>query len=46
MNFFQFLINMYARRGYVLETGNIVLEGLAGDLSQREEIKKACLGES
>jgi len=35
----------YAHRGYVLETGNIVLEGLARDLSQREEIKKAYLGE-
>ena len=35
----------YAHRGYVLETGSLVLEGPAGDLSQREEIKKAYLGE-
>ena len=35
----------YARRGYVLETGNIVLEGPAEDLSRKEEIKKAYLGE-
>ncbi len=35
----------YAHRGYVLETGSMVLEGPAKDLSQREEIKKAYLGE-
>ncbi|HYB19919.1 MAG TPA: ABC transporter ATP-binding protein [Thermodesulfobacteriota bacterium] len=35
----------YAHRGYVLETGSIVLEGPAGDLSQKEKIKKAYLGE-
>jgi branched-chain amino acid transport system ATP-binding protein len=35
----------YAHRGYVLETGSLVLEGPAKDLSQREEIKKAYLGE-
>ena len=35
----------YAHRGYVLETGNIVLEGSATDLAHNEEIKKAYLGE-
>ena len=35
----------YAHRAYVLETGSIVLEGPAKDLSQKEEIKKAYLGE-
>jgi len=35
----------YAHRGYVLETGRIILEGPAKDLAQREEIKKAYLGE-
>jgi len=35
----------YAHRGYVLETGNIVLEGAAKDLAQNEDIKKAYLGE-
>jgi branched-chain amino acid transport system ATP-binding protein len=35
----------YAHRGYVLETGNIVLEGLAKDLAQDVAIKKAYLGE-
>lgn len=34
-----------AHRGYVLETGNIVLEGSAKDLAQNEKIKKAYLGE-
>jgi branched-chain amino acid transport system ATP-binding protein len=35
----------YAHRGYVLETGNIVLEGSAKDLAHNEDIKKAYLGE-
>ncbi len=35
----------YAHRGYVLETGRIILEGPAKDLAQREEVKKAYLGE-
>jgi branched-chain amino acid transport system ATP-binding protein len=30
--------------GYVLETGNIVLEGLAKDLLKNEQVKKAYLG--
>jgi branched-chain amino acid transport system ATP-binding protein len=35
----------YAHRAYVLETGNIVLEGTARDLSSDEQVKKAYLGE-
>jgi branched-chain amino acid transport system ATP-binding protein len=35
----------YAHYGYVLETGNIVLEGSAGELAEKEEVKKAYLGE-
>ncbi len=35
----------YAHRGYVLETGRIILEGAAQDLARREEVKKAYLGE-
>jgi branched-chain amino acid transport system ATP-binding protein len=35
----------YAHRGYVLETGNIVLEGSASDLARNDDIKKAYLGE-
>ena len=34
-----------SHRGYVLETGNIVLEGTAAELEQNEEIRKAYLGE-
>ncbi len=34
-----------ADRAYVLETGNIVLDGKASDLLNNEEIKKAYLGE-
>ena len=34
-----------ADRGYVLETGNIVLEGKASDLLNNDSIKKASLGE-
>ena len=35
----------YAHRGYVLETGNIVLEGAARDLAQNEKVRKVYLGE-
>jgi branched-chain amino acid transport system ATP-binding protein len=34
-----------ADRGYVLETGNIVLEQKAQELLNNDEIKKAYLGE-
>jgi branched-chain amino acid transport system ATP-binding protein len=34
-----------ADRGYVLETGNIVLSGPASDLLNNDDIKKAYLGE-
>ena len=34
-----------ADRAYVLETGNIVLEGKASELLNDESIKKAYLGE-
>lgn len=33
-----------AHRGYVLETGKIVLEGEAKDLAENDEVKKAYLG--
>jgi branched-chain amino acid transport system ATP-binding protein len=33
-----------ADRGYVLQTGRIVLQGRAADLLQDEELKKAYLG--
>jgi branched-chain amino acid transport system ATP-binding protein len=33
-----------AHRGYVLETGEIILEGKATDLIQDERVKKAYLG--
>ncbi len=35
----------YAHRGYVLEAGDIVLEGNARELVQNAEVKKAYLGE-
>jgi hypothetical protein len=35
----------YAHRGYVLETGHVVLEGAAKELAQNEKIKKAYLGQ-
>jgi branched-chain amino acid transport system ATP-binding protein len=35
----------YAHRGYVLETGSILLEGNARELAKNEEVKKAYLGE-
>ncbi len=34
-----------AQRGYVLETGSVVLEGSARDLGQNQEIRRAYLGE-
>jgi branched-chain amino acid transport system ATP-binding protein len=33
-----------ADRGYVLSTGEIVLEGAAGELLQSEDLKRAYLG--
>jgi branched-chain amino acid transport system ATP-binding protein len=33
-----------AQKGYVLETGNIVLQGDAGELRDNEKVKKAYLG--
>jgi branched-chain amino acid transport system ATP-binding protein len=33
-----------ADRGYVLSTGEIVLEGQAADLLQHEDLKRAYLG--
>jgi branched-chain amino acid transport system ATP-binding protein len=33
-----------AHRGYVLETGEIILEGKATDLIQDERVKRAYLG--
>jgi branched-chain amino acid transport system ATP-binding protein len=35
----------YAHRGYVLEAGNILLEGDASELAKNEKVKKAYLGE-
>jgi branched-chain amino acid transport system ATP-binding protein len=34
----------FAQRGYVLETGTVVLEGPSGDLAENDEVKKAYLG--
>ena len=34
-----------AHRGYVLETGKIVLEGKASDLAANEDVRRAYLGE-
>ena len=34
-----------ANRAYVLETGNITLEGKASDLANNDSVKKAYLGE-
>ena len=34
-----------AHRGYVLETGAIVLSGTAGDLQENPEVRRAYLGE-
>jgi len=35
-----------AGRGYVLETGGIVLEGAARDLADNPEVRRAYLGET
>jgi branched-chain amino acid transport system ATP-binding protein len=35
-----------AHRGYVLQTGQIVLTGTANDLQTNETVRKAYLGES
>jgi branched-chain amino acid transport system ATP-binding protein len=34
----------FARRGYVLESGNLVLEGDSESLLQNPDVKKAYLG--
>jgi branched-chain amino acid transport system ATP-binding protein len=34
----------FAKRGYVLETGNLVLEGSSGELLENPEVKQAYLG--
>lgn len=34
----------FARRGYVLESGNVVLEGPSDELAENPEVKKAYLG--
>ena len=34
----------FAQRGYVLENGNLVLEGTSDELSTNPEVKKAYLG--
>jgi branched-chain amino acid transport system ATP-binding protein len=34
----------FARRGYVLESGNLVLEGPSGELLENPDVKKAYLG--
>ena len=34
----------FAQRGYVLETGNVVMEGKASDLLNDPNVKKAYLG--
>jgi len=34
----------FAKRGYVLESGNLVLEGDSGELLSNDEVKKAYLG--
>ena len=35
-----------ADRGYVLETGSVVLEGAAADLKTNEQVRKTYLGEA
>ncbi len=35
-----------AGRGYVLETGGVVLEGAAGELADNPEVRRAYLGEA
>ena len=34
----------FASRGYVLETGNVVLEGSSEELAENPEVKRAYLG--
>ena len=34
----------FANRGYVLETGNVVLEGSSDELSENPQVKRAYLG--
>jgi branched-chain amino acid transport system ATP-binding protein len=34
-----------ARRGYVMETGRIALEGAASELKTNEQVRKTYLGE-
>jgi branched-chain amino acid transport system ATP-binding protein len=34
----------FSQRGYVLESGSIVLEGKSSDLLENPEVKKAYLG--
>jgi branched-chain amino acid transport system ATP-binding protein len=34
-----------AHRGYVLETGSVVLSGSAGDLAENAQVRRAYLGE-
>ncbi|MGW8302142.1 MAG: ABC transporter ATP-binding protein, partial [Desulfobacterales bacterium] len=34
----------FAQRGYVLESGNLVLEGPSSDLLENPKVKKAYLG--
>jgi branched-chain amino acid transport system ATP-binding protein len=34
----------FAQRGYVLETGNMVLEGSSEELSENPQVKRAYLG--
>jgi branched-chain amino acid transport system ATP-binding protein len=34
-----------AHRGYVLETGSVVLQGTAADLQEHPDVKRAYLGE-
>jgi len=33
-----------SERGYVLETGNVILEGKAGDLGSSDQVRQAYLG--
>ena len=39
-----FMALQIADRGYVLETGRIVLEGRGSELLEKEEVKRAYLG--
>jgi branched-chain amino acid transport system ATP-binding protein len=35
---------MIARRGYVVENGKLVMEGLSSELRNNEKVKKAYIG--